>query len=202
MFSYRTLKVVKISDKRLAYVHKSLMALILVYAGVSMIGGHTYMLLETPGMYISTDVSDTKRMLDFNQAASTYCNKTITDYAGDPPFMDSFHDNICKNFSTSEIVSVSANSIFVGTHVKETNFQRECNTSTDLCSTLPQYDTSKNYFATNPENVTFQFKTTLDTSWFTSAPSLIYIKDNQTNTILTVDSESAVSERYPSFSVD
>jgi hypothetical protein len=161
------------------------------------------MLLETPGMYISTDVSDTKRMLDFNQAASTYCNKTITDYAGDPPFMDSFHDNICKNFSTSEIVSVSANSIFVGTHVKETNFQRECNTSTDLCSTLPQYDTSKNYFATNPENVTFQFKTTLDTSWFTSAPSLIYIKDNQTNTILTVDSESAVvSERYPSFSVD
>ena len=203
MFSYRTLKVVKISDKRLAYVHKSLMALILVYAGVSMIGGHTYMLLETPGMYISTDVSDTKRMLDFNQAASTYCNKTITDYVGDPPFMDSFHDNICKNFSTSEIVSVSANSIFVGTHVKETNFQRECNTSTDLCSTLPQYDTSKNYFATNPENVTFQFKTTLDTSWFTSAPSLIYIKDNQTNTILTVDSESAVvSERYPSFSVD
>ena len=203
MFSYRTLKVVKISDKRLAYVHKSLMALILVYAGVSMIGGHTYMLLETPGMYISTDVSDTKRMLDFNQAASTYCNKTITDYAGDPPCMDSFHDNICKNFSTSEIVSVSANSIFVGTHVKETNFQRECNTSTDLCSTLPQYDTSKNYFATNPENVTFQFKTTLDTSWFTSAPSLIYIKDNQTNTILTVDSESAVvSERYPSFSVD
>lgn len=202
MFSYRTLKVVKISDKRLAYVHKSLMALILVYAGVSMIGGHTYMLLETPGMYISTDVSDTKRMLDFNQAASTYCNKTITDYAGDPPFMDSFHDNICKNFSTSEIVSVSANSIFVGTHVKETNFQRECNTSTDLCSTLPQYDTSKNYFATNPENVTFQFKTTLDTSWFTSAPSLIYIKDNQTNTILTVDSESAVSEKYPSFSVD
>ena len=203
MFSYRTLKVVKISDKRLAYVHKSLMALILVYAGVSMIGGHTYMLLETPGMYISTDVSDTKRMLDFNQAASTYCNKTITDYAGDPPFMDSFHDNICKNFSTSEIVSVSANSIFVGTHVKETNFQRECNTSTDLCSTLPQYDTSKNYFATNPGNVTFQFKTTLDTSWFTSAPSLIYIKDNQTNTILTVDSESAVvSERYPSFSVD
>lgn len=203
MFSYRTLKVVKISDKRLAYVHKSLMALILVYAGVSMIGGHTYMLLETPGMYISTDVSDTKRMLDFNQVASTYCNKTITDYAGDPPFMDSFHDNICKNFSTSEIVSVSANSIFVGTHVKETNFQRECNTSTDLCSTLPQYDTSKNYFATNPENVTFQFKTTLDTSWFTSAPSLIYIKDNQTNTILTVDSESAVvSERYPSFSVD
>ena len=202
MFSYRTLKVVKISDKRLAYVHKSLMALILVYAGVSMIGGHTYMLLETPGMYISTDVSDTKRMLDFNQAASTYCNKTITDYAGDPPFMDSFHDNICKNFSTSEIVSVSANSIFVGTHVKETNFQRECNTITDLCSTLPQYDTSKNYFATNPENVTFQFKTTLDTSWFTSAPSLIYIKDNQTNTILTVDSESAVSERYPSFSVD
>ena len=203
MFSYLTLNVVKISDNRLAYVHKSLMALILVYAGVSMIGGHTYMLLETPGMYISTDVSDTKRMLDFNQAASTYCNKTITDYAGDPPFMDSFHDNICKNFSTSEIVSVSANSIFVGTHVKETNFQRECNTSTDLCSTLPQYDTSKNYFATNPENVTFQFKTTLDTSWFTSAPSLIYIKDNQTNTILTVDSESAVvSERYPSFSVD
>jgi len=200
MFSYRTLKVVKISDKRLAYVHKSLMALILVYAGVSMIGGHTYMLLETPGMYISTDVFDTERMLDFNQMDSTYCNTTITDYAGDLPFLEPFLNNYCKNFSTSEIVSVSANSIFVGTHVKETNFQREC--GPDLCSTLPKSDSTKNYFATNPENVTFQFKPTLDTSWFTSAPSLIYIKDNQTNTILTFDSESILSERYPSFSVD
>jgi len=200
MFSYRTLKVVKISDKRLAYVHKSLMALILVYAGVSMIGGHTYMLLETPGMYISTDVFDTERMLDFNQMDSTYCNTTITDYAGDIPFLETFLNNYCKNFSTSEIVSVSANSIFVGTHVKETNFQREC--GPDLCSTLPKSDSTKNYFATNPENVTFQFKPTLDTSWFTSAPSLIYIKDNQTNTILTFDSESILSERYPSFSVE
>jgi len=93
MFSYRTLKVVKISDKRLAYVHKSLMALILVYAGVSMIGGHTYMLLETPGMYISTDVFDTERMLDFNQMDSTYCNTTITDYAGDLPFLEPFLNN-------------------------------------------------------------------------------------------------------------
>ncbi len=200
MFSYRTLKVVKISDKRLAYVHKSLMALILVYAGVSMIGGHTYMLLETPGMYISTDVSDTERMIDFNQGATLYCNTSMTDYAGDRPFLEPFQDNVCKNFSTSEIVSVSPNSIFVGTHIKETNFQREC--GPDLCSNLPKYDSSKNYFATNPENITFQFKPTLDTSWFTSAPSLIYIKDNQTNTILTFDSESTVSERYPSFSVD
>ena len=200
MFSYRTLKVVKISDKRLAYVHKSLMALILVYAGVSMIGGHTYMLLETPGMYISTDVFDTERMVDFDQGATMYCNTTMTDYAGDPPFLEPFQDNVCKNFSTSEIVSVSPNSIFVGTHIKETNFQREC--GPDLCSNLPKYDSSKNYFATNPENITFQFKPTLDTSWFTSAPSLIYIKDNQTNTILTFDSESAVSKRYPSFSVD
>jgi hypothetical protein len=176
------------------------MALILVYAGVSMIGGHTYMLLETPGMYISTDVFDTERMLDFNQMDSTYCNTTITDYAGDLPFLEPFLNNYCKNFSTSEIVSVSANSIFVGTHVKETNFQREC--GPDLCSTLPKSDSTKNYFATNPENVTFQFKPTLDTSWFTSAPSLIYIKDNQTNTILTFDSESILSERYPSFSVE
>jgi hypothetical protein len=176
------------------------MALILVYAGVSMIGGHTYMLLETPGMYISTDVFDTERMLDFNQMESTYCNTTITDYAGDLPFLEPFLNNYCKNFSTSEIVSVSANSIFVGTHVKETNFQREC--GPDLCSTLPKSDSTKNYFATNPENITFQFKPTLDTSWFTSAPSLIYIKDNQTNTILTFDSESILSERYPSFSVE
>ena len=39
--SYRTLKVVKISDKRLAYVHKSLMKSILVYATITMIGAHT-----------------------------------------------------------------------------------------------------------------------------------------------------------------
>jgi hypothetical protein len=36
--SYRTLKVVKISDKRLAYVHKTLMASILVYSTISMVG--------------------------------------------------------------------------------------------------------------------------------------------------------------------
>ena len=39
LMSYRTLKVVKISDKRLAYVHKTLMASILVYSTISMIGG-------------------------------------------------------------------------------------------------------------------------------------------------------------------
>ena len=38
LMSYRTLKVVKISDARLSYVHKSLMASILVYSTISMIG--------------------------------------------------------------------------------------------------------------------------------------------------------------------
>lgn len=204
MFSYRTLKVVKISDKRLAYVHKSLMALILVYAGVSMIGGHTYMLLETPGTYISTNVIEKYRMLNFDQDITTYCNTTVTDYAGDPAVLQPLLDNGCKNVSTSEIVSVSTSSIFVGTHIQETNFVRSCNETTTLCSTLPE-DLSKNYFATNPENVTFTFKPTLDTSWFTTTPSLIYIKDDQANIIQTFDSEAddlETEEKYPTFSVN
>ena len=40
LMSYRTLKVVKISDQRLAYVHKALMASILVYSAISMVGSH------------------------------------------------------------------------------------------------------------------------------------------------------------------
>ena len=62
--SYRTLKVVKISDRRLAYVHKTLMVAILVYALVSVIGAHTYMLKEKPRAYVSTTLNDTVRAIN------------------------------------------------------------------------------------------------------------------------------------------
>ena len=45
-----------------AYVHKSLMASILVYATITMLGAHTYMLKEKPRLYVTTTVDDTNRL--------------------------------------------------------------------------------------------------------------------------------------------
>ena len=83
LMSYRTLKVVKISDKRLAYVHKTLMASILVYSLISMIGGHTYMLKEKPRLYVTTNLDDTTRLANFTEALNEYCNSSYTDFAGE-----------------------------------------------------------------------------------------------------------------------
>ena len=83
LMSYRTLKVVKISDKRLAYVHKTLMASILVYSFISMIGGHTYMLKEKPRLYVTTNLDDKTRLANFTEALTQYCNSSYTDFAGE-----------------------------------------------------------------------------------------------------------------------
>ena len=77
--SYRTLKVVKISDARLSTC-TSPSSSILVYSTISMIGSHTYMLKEKPRMYVSTSIDDSAR--ESNRAAldlSTWRTATIGD---------------------------------------------------------------------------------------------------------------------------
>ena len=85
MMSYRTLKVVKISDR--PCMHKSLMASILVYATITMVGAHTYMLKEKPRLYVTTTVEDTNRLsnwtLDSTSGPRGYCNSAYTSFPGD-----------------------------------------------------------------------------------------------------------------------
>ena len=80
---YQPFKNTKISDKRLAYVHKSLMASILIYATITMVGAHTYMLKEKPRMYVATTVDDSLRLSNFTLATAAYCDVADTDFAGD-----------------------------------------------------------------------------------------------------------------------
>ena len=56
--SYRTLKVVKISDKRLAYTHKLLIFAIVAYSVLTLIGLHSYMLKEKPDIHMDVTFDD------------------------------------------------------------------------------------------------------------------------------------------------
>ena len=82
LMSYRTLKVVKISDQRLAYVHKTPWRPS-VYSAISMVGSHTYMLKEKPRMYVAMTVDDSLRLSNFTLATAAYCDVADTDFAGD-----------------------------------------------------------------------------------------------------------------------
>ena len=72
--SYRTLKVVKISDKRLAYTHKLLMIAIVAYSVLTLIGLHSYMLKEKPDIHMDVTFDDQNvETAVANSANSAYC---------------------------------------------------------------------------------------------------------------------------------
>ena len=136
LMSYRTLKVVKISDARLSYVHKSLMASILVYSTISMIGSHTYMLKEKPRMYVSTSIDDSAR--ESNRAAldlSTlaYCDQSATDFTGHVSLSEGgipggayLSAECAKHFTTTQLARVDDGSSFIGTHIRQQAWERTC----------------------------------------------------------------------------
>jgi hypothetical protein len=75
--SYRTLKVVKIRDKRLAYTHKFLIVAIIVYSVLTLIGMHTYMLKEKPEVIMDVLFDDQNvETLYANSANSAYCGES------------------------------------------------------------------------------------------------------------------------------
>ena len=132
MMSYRTLKVVKISDKRLAYVHKSLMASILIYATITMVGAHTYMLKEKPRLYVTTTIDDSARLSNWNLSSTSgdtgYCNPAYTAFPGDELIPEPAYPNTrCASYiSSSQMVSVSDQGAFVGTHMRQQPWKRTC----------------------------------------------------------------------------
>ena len=173
LMSYRTLKVVKISDQRLAYVHKALMASILVYSAISMVGSHTYMLKEKPRMYVATVVDDSLRLSNFTLAAAAYCDVANTDFAGDTFVAEgAFLNNQCaEHFATSQVTRLTDAGAFVATHVQTQDWTRSCEDDAALTGCVLNDDgDAKNYFPADVDAIALQFRPTYVTSWGVSEP--------------------------------
>ena len=173
LMSYRTLKVVKISDQRLAYVHKTLMASILVYSAISMVGSHTYMLKEKPRMYVAMTVDDSLRLSNFTLATAAYCDVADTDFAGDTFVAEgAYLDNQCaEHFATSQLTRLTDAGAFVATHVQTQDWTRTCEDDTELTGCVVTDDgDAKNYFPADVDAIALQFRPTYVTSWGVSEP--------------------------------
>ena len=171
--SYRTLKVVKISDQRLAYVHKTLMASILVYSVISMVGSHTYMLKEKPVMYVATTVDDALRLSNFTLATTAYCDAANTDFAGDTFVAEgAYLNNQCaEHFATSQVTRLSDQGAFIGSFLQQQDWKRTCVDDALLTGCVLVDDApAKNYFPADVDNIALQFRPTYVTSWGVSEP--------------------------------
>ena len=173
LMSYRTLKVVKISDQRLAYVHKTLMASILVYSAISMVGSHTYMLKEKPRMYVATTVDDSLRLSNFTLADAAYCDVANTDFAGDTFVAEgAYLNNQCaEHFATSQLTRLTDTGVFVATHIQTQDWTRSCEGDATLTGCVLNDDgDAKNYFPADVDAIALQFRPTYVTSWGVSEP--------------------------------
>ena len=182
--SYRTLKVVKISDKRLAYVHKSLMASILVYATITMVGAHTYMLKEKPRLYVTTTVDDTNRLsnwtLDSTSGPKGYCNSAHTSFPGDEFVPEpAYPQTRCASYiSTAQMVSVTDQGAFIGTHMRQQAWRRTCTDETTKQDCVVENKdengvavAAEDHFAADIENIVLKLQPIYVTSWGVSEPA-------------------------------
>ena len=207
LMSYRTLKVVKISDQRLAYVHKTLMASILVYSAISMVGSHTYMLKEKPRMYVATTVDDSLRLSNFTLADAAYCDVANTDFAGDTFVAEgAYLNNQCaEHFATSQLTRLTDTGVFVATHIQTQDWTRSCEDDATLTGCVLNDDgDAKNYFPADVDAIALQFRPTYVTSWGVSEPPrTIFAMDVNGKE---VDScyayDNAPDKRTPKFTVE
>ena len=187
LMSYRTLKVVKISDQRLAYVHKTLMASILVYSVISMIGSHTYMLKEKPVMYVSTTLDDSLRLSNFSIADTTYCKAANMDFAGDTFVAEgAYLNNQCaEHFATSQVTRLTESGAFVATFLQQQDWTRSCEDEVALTGCVLNDDGDvKNYLPADVDNIALQFRPTYVTSWGVSEPpTTIFANDIDGNEV-------------------
>ena len=185
--SYRTLKVVKISDQRLAYVHKTLMASILVYSVISMIGSHTYMLKEKPVMYVSTTLDDSLRLSNFSIADTAYCKAANMDFAGDTFVAEgAYLNNQCaEHFATSQVTRLTESGAFVATFLQQQDWTRSCEDEAALTGCVLNDDGDvKNYLPADVDNIALQFRPTYVTSWGVSEPpTTIFANDIDGNEV-------------------
>jgi hypothetical protein len=187
LMSYRTLKVVKISDQRLAYVHKTLIASILVYSMISMIGSHTYMLKEKPVMYVSTTLDDSLRLSNFSIADTAYCKAANMDFAGDTFVAEgAYLNNQCaEHFATSQVTRLTESGAFVATFLQQQDWTRSCEDEAALTGCVLNDDGDvKNYLPADVDNIALQFRPTYVTSWGVSEPpTTIFANDIDGNEV-------------------
>ena len=202
--SYRTLKVVKISDRRLAYVHKTLMVTILVYALVSVIGAHTYMLKEKPRAYMSTIFNDTVRDLNLADSAmlnQIYCNASYSDFAGDSLVPEgSYLNNSCvTHIPTAQMVETDEVATFIATHLKSRMFTRSCADALTQVGCSISYQTDVNQFPLDPDNLILQIRPRFVTSWgYNGYPESVAVFDHTSTAFRTFYSNDANnSAKFP-----
>ena len=202
--SYRTLKVVKISDRRLAYVHKTLMVTILVYALVSVIGAHTYMLKEKPRAYMSTIFNDTVRDLNLADSAmlnQIYCNASYSDFAGDSLVPEgSYLNNSCvTHIPTAQMVETDEAATFIATHLKSRMFTRLCADALTQVGCSISYQTDVNQFPLDPDNLILQIRPRFVTSWgYNGYPESVAVFDHTSTAFRTFYSNDANnSAKFP-----
>jgi len=204
--SYRTLKVVKISDRRLAYVHKTLMVTILVYALVSVIGAHTYMLKEKPRVYTSTAVDNSQRESALKQISSfdsyDYCNATYSDFIGDVLVPEgAYINNSCvTHIPKSQLIEADEGATFVATHIKSISFNRsgDCVYQAESWCNSTQSN-PVNQFPVDPERMVLQIRPRFVTSWgYNGYPDVVNVFDHNSFLFKTfrVDDTNA-SAKYP-----
>ena len=204
LMSYRTLKVVKISDRRLAYVHKTLMVTILVYALVSVIGAHTYMLKEKPRAYMSTIFNDTVRDLNLADSAmlnQVYCNASYSDFAGDSLVPEgSYLNNVCvTHIPTAQLVETDEVATFIATHLKSRMFTRMCANVSSQVGCSISYQTDVNQFPLDPDNLILQIRPRFVTSWgYNGYPESVAVFDHTSTPFRTFYSNDANnSAKFP-----
>ena len=207
LMSYRTLKVVKISDQRLAYVHKSLMASILVYSTLSMIGSHTYMLKEKPRMYVDTTVDDSLRLANFSAADAPYCRTDFTDFAGRVP--------VPQGYLPEQRVRRALHHQPAGDRAGERRVHRHAHQTTKLESNLRgrggvvrvrggERRRREGYFPPDVDKFKLVLRPTYVTSWGVSEPpEKIFVLDSDGEAYAEFDVwNSDRSKRYPTFTLE
>lgn len=204
LMSYRTLKVVKISDRRLAYVHKTLMVTILVYALISVIGAHTYMMKEKPRVYTMVVINDTQREINLasiNTSEIVYCNSSISDFSGDDLVPEgAYFDNTCVTHNpTSEIVETNEGATFIATHKKLKVFNRTCEDNDSQLGCSVAYLEDINQFPVDPDSLILQIRPRYVTSWgYNGYPGTVTVYDSSANVFGEYSTNDANnSAKYP-----
>jgi len=179
------------------------MAAILVYALISVIGAHTYMLKEKPRVYTSVSVNDTVREINLavSSLSETYCDTSYTNFVGDTLVPEGAHlDNNCVTYNpTSEIVETSEGATFIATHKKSETFERQCDDESAQTGCSVTYLTEINQFPLDPDNLIFQIRPRFVTSWgYNGYPDTVTVYDSSTTIFEEYSTDDTnTTSRYP-----
>jgi len=176
VMSYRTVKIVKICDKRLASLHKTFMAFIFAFAFLSIIGNHNYMIFEIPNLTIQTYAEPPSAVVAPDLSSLSYCNTSLTDWSSST--YGNYTNMMCvSSLNPKEYAQPGSDYYRIGTSFTQTRLRRDCN-DTGVGSGLTGCVTTEvekaSYFVTGTDLNNVLFLPTYSTSWGNSGtPSKI-----------------------------